>query len=64
MPTQAELWKKYSLPSLARMKPNPLSLTRRFTVPLMDAMAFSLQKVKILWQHDVKENGCAEGRSA
>src|SRR5688572_31357212 len=33
----AELWKKYSLPSSARMKPKPLSLTRRLIVPFIDA---------------------------
>src|SRR6185437_8805756 len=34
VPWHAELWKKYSLPSSARMKPKPLSLTRRLIVPL------------------------------
>jgi hypothetical protein len=29
------------LPSSATMKPNPLSLTRRLTVPFMDAIEFS-----------------------
>src|SRR4029079_8043843 len=30
---QAELWKKYSVPLSARMKPKPLSLTSRLMVP-------------------------------
>src|SRR3954471_9083228 len=34
----AELWKKYSFPSAARMKPNPLSLTSRLIVPFIDGM--------------------------
>jgi hypothetical protein len=33
------LWKKYSFPSLARMKPNPLSLTSRLIVPFIGAIA-------------------------
>ena len=35
---QAELWKKYSLPSEARMKPKPLSLTSRLIVPFSAAI--------------------------
>src|SRR5688572_1428217 len=38
---QAELWKKYSVPSPARMKPKPLSETRRLMVPLSEAMVDS-----------------------
>jgi len=38
VPAHAELWKKYSLPSSARMNPNPLSLTSRLIVPFMGAM--------------------------
>src|SRR5438093_7092656 len=39
----AELWKKYSFPSLAKMNPNPLSLTRRFIVPFRAAIVPSLE---------------------
>src|SRR5918994_2385197 len=34
----AELWKKYSVPSPARMKPKPLSETMRLMVPVIEAM--------------------------
>jgi hypothetical protein len=35
------LWKKYSFPSPARMKPNPLSLTSRLIVPFIGAIRIS-----------------------
>jgi hypothetical protein len=37
-PLQADWWKKYSLPSGAATKPNPLSLTNRLIVPFKDPM--------------------------
>jgi hypothetical protein len=33
VPLTADWWKKYSLPSSAATKPNPLSLTNRLIVP-------------------------------
>src|SRR5215212_6147197 len=38
VPVHAELWKKYSFPSSARMNPKPLSLTSRLIVPFIDAI--------------------------
>ena len=36
LPTHADWWKKYSLPSEASTNPKPFSLTNRLTVPLLD----------------------------
>src|SRR4249919_87794 len=37
-PSQADWWKKYSLPSWAATKPKPLSVTSRLIVPLVAAI--------------------------
>src|SRR3954468_19311797 len=44
VPWHAELWKKYSLPSSARMNPKPLSLTSRLIVPFDAAMTVLRKK--------------------
>ena len=35
VPWHAELWKKYSVPSSARINPNPFSLTSRLILPFI-----------------------------